>query len=205
MRKPKQSQDNSLAVKAVRDMMAQRLLGKQIEVVKAKETPLPPSQDTVFYSQDFMNKWSKIEALTTKQIKKGMKGVQPDFSDHLGREGIVRTHHETCWVCEKRKYVLLAVNMDPTNQKKTWGLPIRNLKEHKRLCKKYVFNGQMPTNLNYQPILVSSINDWLPVHLMPVVPFAMLFDYSLVSDLAKDAALKRDTQDSVAKFKEGYN
>ena len=40
--------------------------------------------------------------------------------------------------------------------------------------------------------------------MMPVVPFSMLFDYSLVQDFAKEHSLKRDTFDSVAKFKEGY-
>jgi len=48
------------------------------------------------------------------------------------------------------------------------------------------------------------MNDWFPVHLMPVATFAMLFDYTLVQDIAKDKAMKRDTQDSVQKFKEGY-
>ena len=107
----------------------------------------------------------------------------------MGREGIVNTFHETCWVCEKRKYVLLALNMDPTNPKKTWGQPIRSAKEKMKLRKKYLANyGQMPGNLNDQPILISSINDWFPVHLMNVVPYAMLHDYGLLQELAANTA-----------------
>ena len=41
------------------------------------------------------------------------------------------------------------------------------------------------------------MNDWFPIHLMPVATFAMLFDYSLMQDLAQGEALKRNTQDSV--------
>ena len=52
---------------------------------------------------------------------------------------------------------------------------------------------------------MSSINDWFPIHLMPVVPFSMLFDYNLMQDISRDSAMNRDTNDSVAKFKEGYN
>lgn len=58
----------------------------------------------------------------------------------MGREGIVNTHHDTCWVCEKRKYVLLSLNMDPTSNKKTWGIPIKSIKEKQRLRKKYLPN-----------------------------------------------------------------
>ena len=52
------------------------------------------------------------------------------------------------------------------------------------------------------------MNDWFPVHLLPVSVFAMLFDYAFAKDLtAKDPnnnAKDRSTQDSVAKFREGY-
>ena len=118
--------------------------------------------------------------MTNKQIKKGKKGVQPDFSGVLGREGIVNTHHETCWVCEKRKYVFLSANMDPDRKKQTWGAAITNPKEKAKLKKKYLTNSQLPGNLNKYPILISSLNDWFPVHLMPVLHLAMLFDYTLV-------------------------
>ena len=36
---------------------------------------LDDRQDTVYYSQDFANRWSKIELMTNKQIKKGKKGL----------------------------------------------------------------------------------------------------------------------------------
>ena len=82
--------------------------------------------------------------MTQKQIRKGKKGIQPDWSGVLGREGLVNTHHETCWVCEKRKYVLMAVNMDSKSQKQTWGQPITLPKEKAKLKKKYLPSGQMP-------------------------------------------------------------
>jgi len=44
------------------------------------ESNLDPRQDTVYYGHEFTNGWSKIEALTTKQIRAGKKGVQPDFT-----------------------------------------------------------------------------------------------------------------------------
>lgn len=122
----------------------------------------------------------------------------------MGREGIVNTNHETCWVCEKRKYVLLSVNMDPTASKPTWGTPITDPREKQKLCKKYLPNRQMPGVLNENPILISSINDWFPIHMVPVVNFAMLLDYNLMQDLARGYAEHLETQDSVAKFQEGY-
>ena len=72
------------------------------------------------------------------------------------------------------------------------------------MLKKYLPNGQLPGRLQGQPILISSMNDWFPIHLMPVANFAMLFDYSLAQDISKGEALRRNTQDSVAKFYEGY-
>jgi len=36
---------------------------------------LNPRQDSVYYTQDFANKWSKIESLTKKQLLKGKKGI----------------------------------------------------------------------------------------------------------------------------------
>jgi len=48
------------------------------------------------------------------------------------------------------------------------------------------------------------MNDWFPIHAMPVISFSMLFDYSLMQDIAKEASLHRDTKDSVTKFQEGY-
>lgn len=70
---------------------------------------------------------------------------------------------------------------------------------------KYLPHGQLPGRLQGQPILVSSMNDWFPIHLMPAVIFAMLFDYTLVQDISQKESLKRNTQDSVTKFKEGYD
>lgn len=128
---------------------------------------LDDRQDSAYFHQDYTNKWKKIEPMTQKQIKKGKKGNQPDFSGILGREGIVNTHHETCWVCEKRKYVLMVVNMDPGHDKKAWGVPITNEKDKAKLKKKYLPNSQLPGNLNDYPIFVSSLNDWFPVHMMP--------------------------------------
>ena len=143
--------------------------------------------------------------MTTKQIKKGKKGVQPDFKGVFGREGIVNTHHETCWVCEKRKYVLLTVNMElGPDEKHSWGVPVTNPRDKAKLKKKYLPNGQLPGALNDYPILISSLNDWFPIHMIPVVPFAMLFDYTLMQDVSKEAAVLRETQDSVEKFREGY-
>ena len=63
----------------------------------------------------------------------------------------------------------------------------------------------MPGNLNDQPILVSSINDWFPIHLMPVVQFAMLMDYTLMMDISRETSSKIDSKDSVTKFKVGYD
>ena len=133
--------------------------------------------------------------------------MQPDFSEEPGREGIVNSFHDDCWVCEKRKYVLLAVSTDPSKQnayKSTWGEPITSIREKERLVRKYLPHGQLPGRLQGQPILISSMNDWFPIHLMPVANFAMLFDYSLAQDISKEEAIKRNTQDSVTKFYEGY-
>ena len=97
-------------------------------------------------------------------------------------------------MCEKRKYVLLSVSTDPLKQHNTtWGTPIVSEIERAKLMRKYLPNGQLPGKLKGQPILISSMNDWFPVHLMPVVTFAMLFDYSLVQDLARSEAVKRNT------------
>ena len=63
----------------------------------------------------------------------------------------------------------------------------------------------MPGNLNDQPILVSSINDWFPIHMMPVVQFAMMMDYTLMSDISRETSTKIDSKDSVTKFKTGYD
>ena len=169
-----------------------------------KKPKLEPRQDTVYFDHSFTNNWNKIEALTNMQIKAGKKGVQPDFGVN-GREGIVRTFHETCWVCEKRKYVLLTVDTDPMKKlNATWGPPIMD--EYEKMCLKqrYLPNGQLPGQLQGQPILISSMNDWFPIHLMPCVTFAMLFDYSLMQDLARSESMRRNTQDSVTKFREGY-
>ena len=78
-------------------------------------------------------------------------------------------------------------------QKGTWGTPITSAKEKQRLVKKYLPNAQMPGRLYSQPIFVSSMNDWFPIHLMPVATFAMLFDYTLVQDIAKQESMNRDT------------
>ena len=51
------------------------------EQKKKRTSNLDPRQDTVYFDQDFTNGWSKIEAMTAKQIKAGKKGVQPNFSD----------------------------------------------------------------------------------------------------------------------------
>ena len=40
---------------------------------------------------------------------------------------------------------------------------------------------------------------------MPVMQYAMLFDYTLMQDLAKDTSLHIETKDSVRKFKQGYD
>ena len=141
-------------------------------------------------------------------MKKGMKGFHPDFSGVLGREGLINTHHSTCWVCEKRKYVLLTVQMDPANKNKfyeKWGNPITNYREKIMLKNKYLSHCQMPGNLNDQPILISSINDWFPIHMMPVVQFAMMMDYTLMSDISRETSVKIDSKDSVTKFKTGYD
>ena len=61
----------------------------------------------------------------------------------------------------------------------------------------------MPGNLDNTPIMISSLNDWFPVHLMNVVPFSMLFDYSLASELARKD-VNENAKDNVAKFKAGY-
>ena len=83
-----------------------------------------------------MNKWSKIAvALTQKQ----RNGTQPAWSGIGGREGIVNTHHETCWVCEERRYVLLSWDRDNISEK--WGEPVVNEKDVKRLKKKYLPGG----------------------------------------------------------------
>ena len=53
--------------------------------------------------------------------------MQPDFTEEPGRDGIVKTFHNDCWVCEKRKYTLLAVSTDPSikgGYRTTWGDPI---------------------------------------------------------------------------------
>ena len=61
----------------------------------------------------------------------------------------------------------------------------------------------MPGNLDNTPIMISSLNDWFPVHLMNVVPFSMLFDYSLASELARKD-VNENAKDNVTKFKAGY-
>lgn len=40
--------------------------------------------------------------------------------------------------------------------------------------------------------------------MIPVVQYSMLFDYSFVQEMCKEQAMKRDTSDSVEKFREGY-
>ena len=72
-------------------------------------------------------------------------------------------------------------------------MPITNVKEKAKLKKKYLTGGQLPGALNDYPILISSLNDWFPVHLMPVMQYAMLFDYTLMQDLAKDTSIHIDT------------
>ena len=41
----------------------------------------------------------------------------------------------------------------------------------------------MPDQIEDLPVLVSSINDWFPCHLMPMVTFSMLFDPILAEEL----------------------
>ena len=90
------------------------------------------------------------------------------------------------------------------DEKHSWGVPVTNPRDKAKLKKKYLPNGQLPGALNDYPILISSLNDWFPIHMIPVVPFAMLFDYTLMQDVSKEAAVLRETQDSVEKFREGY-
>ena len=61
----------------------------------------------------------------------------------------------------------------------------------------------MPSNLDNNPIMISSLNDWFPIHLMNVIPFSMLFDYSLASELA-GKLVEEEANDNVTKFGEGY-
>ena len=101
--------------------------------------------------------------------------------------------------------MLLTVNMElGPDDKHSWGVAITNPRDKAKLRKKYLPNGQLPGALNDYPILISSLNDWFPIHMIPVVPFAMLFDYTLMQDVSKEAAVLRETQDSVEKFREGY-
>lgn len=41
--------------------------------------------------------------------------------------------------------------------------------------------------------------------MMPVMQYAMLFDYTLMQDMSRDTSLHIDTKDSVQKFKQGYD
>ena len=95
--------------------------------------------------------------------------------------------------------------MDIKSAKQAWGTAISNPKEKAKLKKKYLPSGQMPGELNGYPILISSLNDWFPVHMMPVMKYSMMFDYSLMSDMAKDTSIHIESKDSVTKFKQGYN
>ena len=65
-----------------KETMADKIVSKLVakmeesdENIAAKRSLLDPRQDTVYYNQIFANNWTKIEALTQKQIKAGKKGV----------------------------------------------------------------------------------------------------------------------------------
>ena len=92
---------------------------------------------------------------------------------------------------------------DKENISERWGEAITDERDIRRIKKKYFPNGQMPSNLDNIPIMVSSLNDWFPIHLMNVVPFSMLFDYSLANELSGKRVVE-DARDNVTKFDEGY-
>ena len=92
---------------------------------------------------------------------------------------------------------------DRENISERWGDVITEEREIRRIKKKYLPGGELPSNLDNTPIMISSLNDWFPIHLMNVIPFSMLFDYSLASELAGKRAVE-EAKDNVTKFGEGY-
>ena len=57
--------------------------------------------------------------------------------------------------------------------------------------------------MNNIPVMISSLNDWFPVHLMNLVPFSMLFDYQLAAELTGKRIVE-EARDNVTKYNDGY-
>ena len=93
--------------------------------------------------------------------------------------------------------------MEEIEDNEHWS-PISSELEVKALLKKYLPNGQLPGTFNNYPVLVSSLNDWFPIHMAPVIPFSMFFDYQLAQELSPKEALLRETKNNLELYQEGY-
>ena len=70
---------------------------------------------------------------------KDKKSKQPKWGGIAGREGIVNTNHDNCWVCEERRYILFT--WDRENISERWGDPISDELDIRRIRKKYLPHG----------------------------------------------------------------
>jgi hypothetical protein len=64
-----------------------------------------------------------------------------------------------------------------------WGAVVTDPKEVKKIKALYLPNGQMPDTVLNLPVMLSSMNDWFPCHLMQIVAFSMFFDPILSKEL----------------------
>ena len=90
--------------------------------------------DTVYFDLNASRRWIKIAQWNLKENNK----IQPDIPF---RHGIVKNFHTNCWVCEKRKYVLMSVNLTKIVDLKQWGEPITLRAEIRRIENTYLPNG----------------------------------------------------------------
>ena len=71
--------------------------------------------------------------------QKVKKSGQPKWGGIAGREGIINTHHDNCWVCEERKYLIFTWDRENISEK--WGDAITDERDIRKIKKKYLPNG----------------------------------------------------------------